>query len=129
MSASTFWVILAFLVGALMLQQALLRLFHRRALATLQSEHEQILKAVHGEFEEMRKSLLQLQRDQVPLRESMRSAESAVRKAEHDALSARQALECQLDGNSHAHSAPQQDGFADTQILEQEAEQPSLLMH
>jgi hypothetical protein len=128
MSASFFWTVLAFLVGVLILQGVLLRVFHRRTLLALQSQHEQALTSLHGEFEQMRLRMLQLQRDHVSARQAAEGIDSAVQKKERPAISARQALERQLEDDVDVWDKPPSDGFEDTQILAHEAHQPSLLM-
>lgn len=116
------------LVGALIVQGALLRVSHRRRLQALRSRHDQQLTALHGEFEQMRLRLLQLQGDHALRSQSLLRSDPAAREIPRPELSVRQALERQLDADVDGCGAPSADGFEDTQILPHEAQQPGLLM-
>lgn len=128
MTALSIWIFLAGLAGALILQAALLRVLHRRRLQALQSRHDQELIALHGEFEQMRLRLLQLQRDHLLQTQERVRSESAAQEIQRPGMSARQALEHQLDADADSYAVPSPDGFEDTQILPHEAHQPSPLM-
>lgn len=128
MSASIFWTVTVLLIGVAILQGVFLRAFHRRKLMALQSQHEHSLASLHGEFEQMRLRMLQLQRDQVSAREAAEQFNLAAQKNACPAISERQALERQLEDDADVWSKPQSDGFEDTQIMAHEAHHPSLLM-
>ena len=128
MTALSIWIVLAGLAGALVLQAALLRVRHRRSLQSLRSRHDQELSALHAEFEQMRLGMLQLQRDHLSQTQERVRTESAAQAIQRPRLSARQALEHQLDAGADSFAAASADGFEDTQILPHETQQPSLLM-
>ena len=132
MTALSIWIFLAGLAGALLVQGALLRVLHRHRLQALQSRHDQELIALHGEFEQMRLRMLQLQRDHLLQSQERVRSESAAQEIQRSAMSAREALERQLAADADADAdmcgVPSADGFEDTQILPHEAHQPSPLM-
>lgn len=132
MTAFSISIFLAGLAGALLLQGALLRVLHRHRLQALQSRHDQELIALHGEFEQMRLRMLQLQRDHLLQSQERVRSESAAQEIQRSAMSAREALERQLAADADADAdmcgVPSADGFEDTQILPHEAHQPSPLM-
>ena len=130
MTAFSILIFLAGLAGALLLQGALLRVLHRHRLQALQFRHDQELIALHGEFEQMRLRMLQLQRDHLLQSQERVRSESAAQEIQRSAMSAREALERQLaaDADADTCGVPSADGFEDTQILPHEAHQPSSLM-
>ena len=128
MSSTIFWLVVLCLVGAVILHGILLRAFYQRSLQALRFKHHQVLSRMHGELEQRTLRLLQLQREQDSVNSAAVRLQSAVRKSEGTAMSARQALECELDDDLDARYAPATDGFADTEVLAHDAQPSSLLL-
>ena len=128
MSAAVFWPLVFCLVGALIVQGILLRNLHQRRLQALRTKHHEVLSSLHDEFEQMTVRMRQLQRAQDSQTSATVRFDAAVRKSDELAMSARQALERELDDASEAHRAPPSDGFADTEVLAHEAQPSSLLL-
>lgn len=128
MISTNFWTVALGLVGALVLQAILLRALCLRSLTALRFKHQQEQSGLHGEIEQLTLHLLQLQRDQASAKSAAERFDASVRKSEGLAISARRALECELEADSDARFAPASDGFADTEILALESESSSLLL-
>ncbi|WP_341893200.1 hypothetical protein [Variovorax sp. YR752] len=128
MTSYSIWIFLAGLAGALLLQAGLLRALHRRRLQALQSWHAQELIGLHGEFEQMRLRMLQLQREHLSQAQEQERFEPAAQEIQRSGMSVRQALDRQLDADADMGAEPSADGFEDTQIQPHEANHHGLLM-
>lgn len=128
MSTTLFWPLVLCLFGALIVQGVSLRVIHQRRLKALRSEHRQVLTGMHGEFEQLTLQLRQLQREQEAAATATLRIDPAASTAEVPAMSAREALERELDAESDARYASSGDGFADTQILAHEGKSSGLLL-
>lgn len=125
------WPVWLCAIAVLILQGISLRVVHRRHLTAVQSEHKQVLSALHGEVEQMTQRLRQLQRDQAAGESAKARAGRAATSADTAAIAAiaaRQALERELEADSDEPQTSTNDGFADTQILPQEDQSSGLLL-
>jgi uncharacterized protein YlxW (UPF0749 family) len=84
--------------------------------------------ALHGEFEQMRHRMRQLQREHFLQSQERVQSELAAQEIQRSGMAARQALERQLDADADLCGATSADGFEDTEILPHEAHQPSPLL-
>ncbi len=115
-------------LGALLAQAIGLRVVHQRQMAALRDEHKQMLTAMRGEIEQMTARLRQLQRDHAARESTPVRTDTAARRPDTAAISAREALERELEAGSGEHQESNGDGFADTQILAPEEPSGGLLL-
>ncbi len=131
MSSFVFWSLLLSLVGGLVVQWVAMRATHHRRLQELQAEHHQVLVRLRNDLEAVTRRMHQSERDRDLAVAATARSEAAVRRSEAAAaaLSARRALERELDEDSQRRRAPPStDGFADTQVMAHETEASSLLV-
>ncbi len=128
MNLIDYWPAALCALGALLALAIGLRVVHQRQLKSLRDEHKQVLTALHGEIEQMTARLRQLQRERAAGEPAVVQIDTIARRPATSAISAREALERELDADSGEHQESKGDGFADTQILAPEEPSGGLLL-
>jgi hypothetical protein len=122
------WLFALCVLGVMILAWHSLRISHQRQLESLRSEHGSAVSALHAEIEQMTSRLHRLHHDLEAKSGGVPRSEAETRRIGSPAVSAREALERELDIAASAWNDSNANGFADTEILPHKDEARGLLL-